>query len=176
MVTETILETDRLRLTNWAPEQIGDLVRLHGDPQVARYLTKNGKPETLMQAEVRLAHWAELFSRQRMGKLRVTRLADGAFLGRAGFGVHGPEQEPEIGYAFLREHWGSGYAREAAAGLRDWYFRQTDRDSFIGMADTRNTASLGVLCDIGMRRTHQAVNEHGVFCQFHILTREDWRG
>jgi RimJ/RimL family protein N-acetyltransferase len=176
MTAETVLETERLRLTSWLPGQIGDVVRLHSDPEVIRYLNANGEPETRADAERRLAEWQRQFADRRMGKLRVTRLADGAFLGRAGFGIHGPEEEPEIGYALLRKHWGNGYAREAAAGLRDWYFRETDRNSFIGMADTRNTASLGVLLDIGMRRTHQAVNAHGAFCQFHILTREDWLG
>ncbi len=38
------------------------------------------------------------------------------------------------------EHWGNGYATEAAAALRDWIFRETDWDHFIGFADVRNAA------------------------------------
>ena len=34
MAPETVLETERLRLTNWLPEHLDDLVRLHGDPEV----------------------------------------------------------------------------------------------------------------------------------------------
>ena len=51
--------------------------------------------------------------------------------------------------------------REAASALRDWYWRDTDRDHFLGMADARNEASLKVLRPSGAsawrtRSTHWA--------------------
>ncbi len=42
-----LLETDRLVLSGWRRDQIDDLVRLHGDPIVARYLTGHGEPWTM---------------------------------------------------------------------------------------------------------------------------------
>ena len=173
MAPETVLETERLRLTNWLPEHLDDLVRLHGDPEVARFLT--GSPETPEQGEARLKLWADNFSTHRMGKLRVTRLTDGAFVGRAGYGLYPRTQEPELGYALLRENWGRGYAKEAAAGLRDWIFRETDHQYFIGSADVRNAASIHVLQAIGMRPTEIRQEPDGE-AQFHIFTREDWHG
>ena len=112
----------------------------------------------------------ELFETQRLGKLRVTRKADGVLLGRAGFGVHGPTGEPEIGYALFREHQGHGYATEAATALRDWIFRDTEWVHFIGFADVRNAPSLAVLKRIGMRETHVSDFE-GMTCQFHVLEK-----
>ncbi|MDR3475312.1 MAG: GNAT family N-acetyltransferase [Devosia sp.] len=172
----TVLETERLVLAGWGPEQVGDLIRLHGDPEITRYLSTHGAPETRQQAEARLARWADEFARHRMGKLRVTRKADGAFVGRAGFGIYPRTGEPELGYALLRENWGLGYAKEAAAGLRDWIFRETDRDQFIGFADVRNAASIHVLQSIGMRPTIIRTEPDGMACQFHVFTREDWHG
>ena len=32
-----------------------------------------------------------------------------------------PEAIPELGWALLREHWGQGYAAEAATAVRDWF-------------------------------------------------------
>ena len=174
MQLETVLETERLRLTNWLPEHIDDLVRLHGDPQVARYVT--GSPETRQQGEARLSLWADDFHAHRMGKLRLTRKADGAFLGRAGFGIYPPTGEPELGYALLWENWGKGYDKEAAAGLRDWIFRETVWDHFIGFADIGNTASVHILQAIGMRPTEIVTEPDGTAAQFHIFTREDWHG
>lgn len=173
---ETVLETERLRLTNWVPEHIDDLYRLHGDPEVSRYLSVSGAPETRAQGEARLKLWADNFATHRMGKLRVTRKTDGAFVGRAGFGIYPPTGEPELGYALLREHWGQGYAKEAAAGLRDWIFRETAWDHFIGFADVRNAASIHVLQAIGMRPTFVRTEADGMVCQFHIFTRDDWYG
>ena len=71
-----------------------------------------------------LAWWMELFATKRLGKLRVRRKSDGVLVGRAGYGVLEDTGEPELGYALYPEFWGNGYALEAAAGLRDWIFRE----------------------------------------------------
>ena len=166
-----LLETDRLVLSGWRPDQAADLYRLHGDPQVARYLTATGQPWSKDEMDKALAHWIELFARQRMGKLRVTRKSDGVLVGRCGFGIYGPEEIPEIGYSLYPEHWGNGYAFEAASALRDWYFRETERPFFLGMADVRNEPSLKVLRRIGMTPTHVGDSEDGHHVQFFIYHR-----
>jgi len=166
-----LFETERLVLSGWRREQIGDLVRLHGDPLVARYLSAGGAPWTMADMEATLAQWIELFETRRLGKMRVRRKADGVLVGRCGFGIYGPTGEPEIGYSLYPEHWGQGYALEAAAGMREWYFRETAGTHFIGLADVRNTASLKVLDRIGMVPTGIGPNDHGMICQFHILER-----
>ena len=99
------------------------------------------------------------------------RVNDGAFIGRAGYGVYPPTGEPEIGFALFEQHHGRGYATEAATALRDWIFRETDASHFIGMADIRNIASLTVLGKIGMVRTHVETEPGGPGIQFHIYER-----
>lgn len=171
MTDLTLLETDRLVLSGWRADQIDDLYRLHGDPTVARYLTEHGKPWTKEEMDSALAHWMMLFERQKMGKLRVTRKSDGVLVGRCGFGVEGVEEIPEIGYSLYPEFWGNGYAYEAASGLRDWYWRETDRPFFIGMADVRNEPSLKVLRKIGGVLTHIGPNDHEHQCEWYIYNR-----
>ena len=171
-----VLETPRLLLTAWRPENIDDLLLLHGDPQVTRYLNTDGKPDTRQQAQQRLATWADNFKTHRLGKLRIIRRDDGMFLGRAGFGLYPPAGAPELGYALRPEYWGNGYAREAATGLRDWFFRETMGDHFIGFADLRNAASLHILQASGMRPTHREPADDGVMTQFYAYRREDWHG
>jgi RimJ/RimL family protein N-acetyltransferase len=167
----TLLETDRLVLSGWRAEQAEDLYRLHGDPQVARYLTARGHPWTRREMDRALAHWIDLFSARRMGKLRVTRKSDGVLVGRCGFATHGVEEIPELGFALYPQYWGHGYAFEAASALRDWYFRETDGPFFIGMADVANKASQNVLRRIGMTKTHVGDNGQGHHCQFFIRQR-----
>jgi RimJ/RimL family protein N-acetyltransferase len=166
-----LFETDRLVLSGWRDDQLDDLVRLHGDPLVARYLDADGQPWSREKARARLAIWGDNFAKHRMGKLRLMRKSDGMFIGRAGFGLFGDQGEPEIGYALLPEFHGQGYATEAAGGLRDWIFRETEWDYFLGFADVRNTASLAVLGRIGMEKTHVAVIEDQP-CQFHIMRKQ----
>jgi [ribosomal protein S5]-alanine N-acetyltransferase len=164
----SLIETERLVLGGWRADQLDDLVRLHGDPQVARYLDQEGTPWSRDKAAARLATWIDNFERHRMGKLRVTRKSDGALVGRAGFGLHGERAEPEIGYAMFPQYHGKGYASEAAAALRDWIFRDTEWMYFLGFADIRNAPSLAVLSKIGMVRTHVGELD-GQACQFHIM-------
>jgi RimJ/RimL family protein N-acetyltransferase len=171
MTDLTLLETDRLVLSGWRADQIDDLYRLHGDPVVARYLTEHGKPWTKEEMDGALAHWIDLFERQQMGKLRVTRKSDGVLVGRCGFGVEGVEEIPEIGYSLYPEFWGNGYVYEAASGLRDWYWRETDRPFFIGMADVRNEPSLKVLRKIGGVFTHTGPNDHAHQCEWYRYDR-----
>lgn len=165
-----LFETERLVLSGWRADQIDDLVQLHGDPQVARYLDADGSPWSRDKAATRLAVWHENFAQHRMGKLRLTRRSDGAFIGRAGFGLFGDKDEPEIGYALLPAYHGEGYATEAASGLRDWIFRETAWTYFLGFADVRNGASLAVLARIGMTKTHVDVIADQE-CQFHIFRK-----
>ncbi len=167
----TLIETDRLVLGGWRADQIGDLYRLHGDPAVARYLTGHGQPWTTDKMDAALAQWIALFERQKMGKLRVTRKADGALVGRCGFGVYGPEEIPEIGYALYPEFWGQGYALEAARALRDWYWRDTDRDHFLGIADAGNAPSLKVLRQLGGVYTHTGESSGHPNCAFYRYDR-----
>jgi [ribosomal protein S5]-alanine N-acetyltransferase len=167
----TLFETDRLILSGWRIGQIEDLYRLHGDPVVARYLTKHGRPWTREEMDSALRHWIELFERHKLGKLRVVRKADGVLLGRCGFGVYGAENIPEIGFSLYPAFWGNGYILEAASGLCDWYWRETDRDFFIGLADVRNENSLKVLRKLGGTYTHTGDNDHGHLCEWYRYDR-----
>ena len=166
-----LIETARLVLSGWRVDQIEDLARLHGDPAVARYLTSHGRPWTRAEMEAALFSWIALFETRRLGKLRVRRKSDGVLVGRAGYGVYAQTGEPEIGYSLYPEFWGNGYAYEAACGLRDWIFRDTDAPHFIGLADVRNEASKKVLDRIGMARTHVATVPIEQLCQFFIYQR-----
>ena len=166
-----LFETDRLLLSGLRRDQIEDLVRLHGDPVVARYLSAEGQPWPREKMEAALDHWIELFETRKLGKMRVRRKSDGVLVGRCGYGVYEPTGEPEIGYSLYPEFWGKGYAYEAASGMRDWLFRETDEPHFIGMADVRNLASRKVLERIGMTKTKVDLNDEGMTCQFHIMVR-----
>ena len=166
----TLIETDRLWMTGWSEDQVGDLLRLHGNADTARYLSADGHAWTPDECAENVATYIDNFRTHRMGKLRLIRKSDGAFVGRAGFGLMEPNDEPEIGYALLPENRGQGYATEAASALRDWLFRETDWQYFIGFADVRNAASRKVLRGIGMIETHVGLLD-GITGQFHIMRK-----
>ncbi|WP_029041985.1 GNAT family N-acetyltransferase [Cucumibacter marinus] len=176
----TVLTSDRLVFSTWLDTDLDDIFALHSDPEVTRYISARGKPESRERGRERLSQWAADHARHGFCKFRVTSRDRGDFLGRAGFGMLGSggdgEAVPELGYALCRSAWGQGYASEASMALRDWFFNEGFGDRFIAFADLENPGSLRVLEKIGMRRTHQAPLESGALFQFFDLTRDEWRG
>ena len=61
------------------------------------------------------------------GEVPRHRRSDGALVGRVGANYYDPQTwrrsaagVPELGWALAREHWGHGYATEAALAVREW--------------------------------------------------------
>ena len=170
--SQLILQSERLAFSTWSPDQVKDVVKLHSDPTVTAHLS--GRIEDGDDAKRRMESWQSDFEKFGWCKFRVIRKSDGAFVGRAGFGLE--EGEPEIGYALLQEEWGKGYAKEAAFALRDWIFRSTSHQSFLGYAFTENAVSIHILKKIGMHFTHTVHDDSGKELSFHKLTKEQWHG
>ena len=145
-------------------------MRLHGDPEITRYYSVSGEAWPAEKCATVLTAWIAQFETERMGKLRVTRKADGVLVGRAGFGTFEATGEPEIGFTLFRQFRGLGYATEAAASLRDWLFRETPWDHFIGFAHVDNAPSIAVLKRIGMIESGIA-DFHGMPCLFHRMEK-----
>jgi ribosomal-protein-alanine N-acetyltransferase len=156
MSATVILETNRLVLTTWTETAVDEVLEMHSHPDVARYLNIEGKGYDRAKAEARVAGWRQEYAENGLGKHRMSRKADGQFVGRAGFSQFIPGTA-EIGYSLARSHWGQGYASEIAQALSDWLF-ETRRDaSFIGFAHRDNAASRRVLEKIGMQPTHEGI-------------------
>ena len=107
--------TARLNATKLAREDLPDLVQLHLDSEVSRFLGGVRRPSaTATYLETNLRHWAD----HGVG-LWTLRTDDGAFVGRAGLRhveVSGVP-ELEIAYTFVRSAWGQGLATEIAHAL-----------------------------------------------------------
>ena len=135
--------TSRLRATRLAADDLDDLVALHLDPDVSRYLGGVRTPQaTADYLETNLCHWAE----HGVG-VWTLRTNDGTYAGRAGLRYLHVEgvAELEIGYSFAKTLWGRGFATEIAHALVEiWRTRRTD-PSLIGLVMKQNLASERVL-------------------------------
>ncbi len=59
-------------------------------------------------------------------------------------------QEWELGYALLPEHWGKGYACEAAEAVLNWAFSELKVHKVIAIINAENTRSVALARKIGM--------------------------
>ncbi|MDI3561614.1 GNAT family N-acetyltransferase [Bradyrhizobium sp. Arg816] len=135
--------TDRLTAEKLREDHLADLVALHLDAEVSRYLGGVRAPEvTKTYLETNMAHWD-----QHGFGLWVLRTKDGAFAGRAGIRhilVDGVD-EVEIAYTFKREFWGQGLASEIATALTEIGLSQLELPSLIGLVFVGHGASRRVL-------------------------------
>jgi ribosomal-protein-alanine N-acetyltransferase len=120
----TVLETERLILREWTPEDVDVLFRMCSDPLTMRHIG-DGKP---WRGRERARLWLERvgasYAGRGYGPWAVVEKATGEVVGSCGFSYLPAHSEIDLGYVFAREHWGRGFATEAArAVLRDGFGR-----------------------------------------------------
>lgn len=135
--------TTRLTAERLNESHLADLVALHLDAEVSRYLGGVRAPEvTKTYLATNMAHWD-----QHGFGLWTIRKKDGAFAGRAGIRhiLVDDIDEIEIAYAFTRACWGRGFASEIATALTDIGLTRFALPSLIGIVYAGNVASRRVL-------------------------------
>ncbi len=171
-----VLTTPRLRLRTFRHDDLPHYAALNADPEVARYL--GGALSREHSDEI--ASWAnEVYEREGIGLLAVERRDDGAFLGMCG--LHHQESYPdevEVAWRLAHEHWGSGYATEAAIAWLDHGFGTLALPRVISITDRPNVRSLAVMRRLGMEFDHEGeIEDDGqVFrAVVYSITAERWR-
>jgi RimJ/RimL family protein N-acetyltransferase len=169
--------TERLRLRTWRGADLDPLVAMDGDPEVMRYIG-DGSTRTREQLAGALARERERWQERGFGLLAVEVRETGEFAGWVGLAV--PEFLPEvlpaveIGWRLRREHWGRGYATEAAREVLAFGFGEAGLEEIISIADVRNQASLRVMAKLGMRPKHRTtVPRSGQSVQVTAITRTE---
>lgn len=142
-------QTERLIVRRWRDSDLPALRAVYGDADAMRWVG-DGKPIT-RQACVK---WLEVtrrnYQRRGYGMFAVERKSAPGVIGFCGI-VHPDDQvEPEIKYAYLRSHWGNGFATEAVVGLLGYAAGVHQLGHLIATVAPSNSASLRVLHKAGM--------------------------
>jgi RimJ/RimL family protein N-acetyltransferase len=141
------LETERLILRGYKPEDFEPYATLMADPDVARYIAPAPmtRPDAWRSLATSIGHW----TLRGYGTWAVERKSDGVFLGRVG--MINPEGWPslEVGWTLAKEHWGAGYATEAALAAIRYAFTTQPVDKIISCIDPDNVASQAVAKRVG---------------------------
>jgi RimJ/RimL family protein N-acetyltransferase len=167
------LETSRLVLRGWRPDDFQPYAAMLGDPATARFITRKGKPYDEREAWHEMAwfigHWQMLG----FGMFVVEERRSRAFLGRVG--AIQPKGWPglEIGWALAPAACGRGYATEAARAAARWAFDRFAPDRIVSIIDPRNIASQRVAERLGERRTSEQFSPFGDPCDLWELRRDD---
>lgn len=148
------LTTARLLLRELVWNDLTDIHRLHSYPKVAQFNTLDIPRNQQTTREVMRPIIRNATEATRVHYGWTIRTADeNLFLGEAGLNLSAPRhRRGEIFYKLLPEHWGRGYATEAAQALVRFGFGVLKLHRIEAGAATENHASARVLEKIGMTR------------------------
>jgi RimJ/RimL family protein N-acetyltransferase len=147
-----LLETERLVLRKPRLEDAQDVLDFVADPEVMRWI--GGETGDIAMAVATIERWLARWEADDVGHFSVER--DGRVIGRVGFLVwdgstwkissYAEAVEPvtELGWAIAREHWGHGYALEAARALRTWAYEDAGIEHLVSLIDPANHRSIRV--------------------------------
>ena len=97
----------------------------------------------------------------RLGRWACVLMQGGAFFGWCGVTPVVDVGEYDLGYRFFEEHWGRGFASEAAAAVLAYARRELAGKRVVGRAMVENRASVRVLEKIGLRYEGEESDEYG---------------
>jgi RimJ/RimL family protein N-acetyltransferase len=163
------LVTERLRLRPLGAGDVDDLVALHAEPEVERFMGPLGREQAIARLELAEREWNE----REHGLMAILDREDGRFIGRAGLKYWPHFDEIEVGWVLHPDSWGNGYATEAGSACLSWGFRDFAVDYITAMIQPENARSLAVASRLGLqplRADHLGEIEVIV----NAVRREDW--
>jgi [ribosomal protein S5]-alanine N-acetyltransferase len=103
------------------------------------------------------------YKEKRFGLQAILDKRSGGLLGLCGLLLQDVEGKPEIevGYHLLPQHWGNGYATEAARIFIDYAFGHGIANSVISIIDAENFPSQAVAGRNGLRREREITGKAG---------------
>jgi [ribosomal protein S5]-alanine N-acetyltransferase len=154
-----ILETSRLRLREFTPQDADALADVLGDPVAMQYypaaFDRKGVEEWIAQN-------LERYRRDGHSLWAMLLKGSGELIGDCGCALQEVEgkNEVEIGYHVRRDLWGKGYATEAARACMDYAFTTLRAGRVISMIRPENAPS------------RRVAEKNGLTCEKVIF----WRG
>ena len=150
------IETDRLTLREFGPQDHPSLSRIGGDPTVAPMLMSVTSPWPIS----RVAGWVDAARyRGKPGFRAAITTHDATLIGAIGLGPARADGSASMMYFLDPSVWGQGYGTEAARGFVDYCFQTYPvRSLFAGYFD-ENPASGRVLRKLGFQVTGHVIGE-----------------
>ncbi len=146
---EKILETSRLVLREFVPEDVDDLARVICDRETMRFYPA---PFDRAGAEEWIARNRRRYAEHGHGLWAMVLKSTGEMIGDCGLTVQNVDgiDEVELGYHVRRDLWGQGLAAEAAQACRDYGFARLPVERLISLIRPENLVSRRVAEKNGM--------------------------
>ncbi|HSK94074.1 MAG TPA: GNAT family N-acetyltransferase [Candidatus Angelobacter sp.] len=179
-----MIRTERLLLRRWRAADRGPFATMNADPAVMEHMQGVMSRERSDDFVDRIeAHWEE----HGWGLWAVEVPGVAPFIGYVGLwpADYVAPGMVEVGWRLAREHWGHGYATEAAREALRFGFIEVELEEIVSFTVPQNVRSVRVMERIGLRRETSGDFDHPrvdgvaypelVHHVFYRLRREEWR-
>jgi RimJ/RimL family protein N-acetyltransferase len=146
-----VLETDRLVLRRMSVDDAEFELRLLNEPSFLRFIGDRGV-RTLEDARAYILKGpVDMYERLGFG-LYITELkGEGTPIGICGLVKRDFLEDVDIGFAFLPEFWGQGYASEAAAAVMEHAKGALGLKRVVAITNPENHSSIRLLEKLGLK-------------------------
>ena len=168
-----MMETKRLRIRRYTREDFDALYEILSDPETMKYY-----PRPYDQNGVnRWIDWClDSYEKHGFGLWALELKDTGVFIGDCGISMQNIDGEilPEIGYHINKHYWRQGYAKEACAAVKNWFFENTNFDSVYSYMNQENIPSWATAAANGMTRINAYEDEEEALYVY-AITRKEWQ-
>ncbi len=168
--------TERLMLRKLIPNDLDDMFLLDSNPEVVKYV---GVPPISHKEESAkmINNILNQYKNNGTGRLAVIEKESNRFIGWSGiklitYEINGFKNIYELGYRFLPEFWGKGYATESAQASLDLGFNQLNADKIYAYAYVENQTSNYILTKLGFENKGAFI-DNGDNCYWYELEKNN---
>jgi RimJ/RimL family protein N-acetyltransferase len=147
---KVIAETERLLLREYVEDDAEALFRLNSDPEVMRFVPDGPLPSIEAARKTLSDRSIADYRKHGFGRWACILKSTGENIGFAGLKYLPEFGEIEVGFRFMRAHWGRGLATEAALASVRYGFTDLGLKQIIGLVMPENLASVRVLQKAGL--------------------------
>ena len=169
-----IIETNRLNLREMIEEDYDALYAVLADSDIMQHY-----PYTFDEARVRgwITKNIERYKTFGFGLWAVCLKDTGEMIGDCGLTMQmiNGQIKPEIGYHIRKDMQCKGYAKEAAAAVRDWTFENTPFNEVYSYMKNTNVPSCKTAISYGCRQVDEYEDEDNEITKVFAITREEWK-
>jgi ribosomal-protein-alanine N-acetyltransferase len=144
------IETQRLRLRHFTPNDADELHRIYSNPELFKYMS-NEKPLLWEQTRTVINSIIESWQHYNFGVWALVDKRNQKLIGHCGLKYLENTLEVQIGYLLLKRYWGKGLATEAALASLKYGFEVMKLPKIVAVAKPENIASRRVMEKVGMK-------------------------
>lgn len=160
MAERDIIETERLLIRRFTPGDAEAFLPLVSLPEVLRYTGEQPLGSADEVIELLKARQLRDYERYGYGRMACIEKATGRLIGFSGLKYLDDMDDTDVGYRFLPDAWGKGYATESAAAIMQDQSATFGLTRIIGLVEPKNHGSVRVLQKLGLTHERRVAADH----------------